>query len=130
VALLLASLSALYLNQRIRRDGLVLDSIHVTPRFSPNGDGDHDRARISFRIKGPDEIDLDVLDSSGDRVRRLAAGRTLGDRVVTRFRWDGRTDAGGEAPAGVYTLRIRERRRERTVTPSEQIALSRGGAGG
>jgi hypothetical protein len=76
-----------------------------------------DLAKISFRIKGPDEIDLDVVDAGGERVRRLAENRTLEDREITVFRWDGNTDAGAPAPPGTYSLRIHERRRDRTITP-------------
>lgn len=122
-ALVLATLAALYSNQRTRRQGLVLDSIHVSSAFSPDGTGHRDRAKISFRIKGPDEIDLEVLDAGGAVVRHLAAARLLADREVTVFHWDGRTDTGSPAPPGVYTLRVEELRRDRTITPSERIRL-------
>lgn len=127
----MATLAALYSNQRIRREGLVLDSIHVSGAFSPDGNGHRDRAKISFRIKGPDEINLDILDADGQPVRRLAAARLLADRVPTVFHWGGRTDAGELAPPGIYKLRIEELRRDRTITPSEHIRLvvpPRGGA--
>jgi hypothetical protein len=115
--LILAGIGALAANQRLRRGGLVVDAIHLTPAFTPGCDCPRDRAKISFRIKGPDEVDLDILDSDGDPVRRLAENRTLPDREVTVFHWDGRTDSGAPAPPGTYTLRIHERRRDRTITP-------------
>ncbi|MFN2611873.1 MAG: FlgD immunoglobulin-like domain containing protein [Solirubrobacterales bacterium] len=127
-ALVLATFAALYSNQRVRRQGLVLDSIHVTSTFSPDGDGHHDRARISFRVKGPDQIDLTMIDANGRPIRRLATDRLLADRQITVFRWDGRTDAGRPAPPGAYTLRVEELRRGRTITPSEQITLLAPGA--
>lgn len=122
-ALVLATLAALYSNQRIRRDGLVLDAIHVIRAFSPDGNGHRDRAKISFRIKGPDEINLDVLDANGRLVRRLATARLLPNREVTVFHWDGRTETGALAGPGTYTLRVHELRRDRTITPGEQIRL-------
>jgi flagellar hook assembly protein FlgD len=123
VVLVLATLAALYSNQRIRRQGLVLDSIHVSRGFSPDGNGHRDRAKISFRIKGPDEINLDVLDANGHLVRRLATARLLADRVPTVFHWNGRNDAGNLAPPGIYRLRIEELRRGRTITPTEHMRL-------
>jgi hypothetical protein len=118
-----ACVAGLLIDQRIRRDGLVVDRIRVDESFTPNGDGHDDTAGISFRIKGPDRIDLDLIDASGHVVRHLAVRRLLADHKVTRFVWDGRTDAGAMAPAGVYTLRIRELGRDRTITPGEETVL-------
>ncbi len=128
-ALVLASLGALILNQRARQEGLVLDRIHVSSSFSPNGDGHGDLAAIGFRIKGRDRVNLDVINASGVRLRRLAQDHKMRNRKPARFVWDGRTDAGSPAPPGVYTLRIEILGRGRTVTPSEEIVLTRPGPG-
>lgn len=47
---------------------------------------------------------LDVVDTAGRRVRRLWSGSL--DTGHHRFHWDGRTDAGQPAPAGVYVARL------------------------
>jgi flagellar hook capping protein FlgD len=124
--LLLAGFAALFVNQRLRREGLVIDTIHLTPVLTPGCECPTDHADISFRIKGPDAIDLDVLDSDGNRVRRIAENRELPDRVITVFRWNGKTDAGSPAPPGIYTLRVHERERDRTINPTEEMTLARG----
>lgn len=46
------------------------------------------------------EATLDIVDAAGRRVRRLWSG-SLGPGSH-RFHWDGRTDGGGPAPAGLY----------------------------
>jgi hypothetical protein len=59
---------------------------------------------------------LTVRDVQGRRVRRLSEGwSTAGSRVVA---WDGRDDAGGRLPAGVYlvTLEIAGRAASQRVT--------------
>jgi flagellar hook capping protein FlgD len=122
--LILAGFAGLYVNQRLRREGLVIDTIHLTPSFSPGCHCQGDRATISFRIKGPDAIDLDVIDADGERVRRLAENRELQDRVVTVFHWNGKTDAGSLAPPGAYTLRVHERDRDRTINPTEETVVA------
>lgn len=119
----MACVAGLLINQRIRRNGLVVDRIRVDASFTPNGDGHDDTAGISFRIKGPDRVDLDLIDASGREVRHLAVHQPFGDHKVTRFVWDGRTDGGAPAPPGVYTLRIKELGRDRTITPGEEIFL-------
>lgn len=64
-----------------------------------------------------------MVDEDGDRVRRLAEDETLEDRVITVFRWNGRTDEGGLAPPGTYSLRVYQHRRDRTITPGEETVL-------
>jgi flagellar hook assembly protein FlgD len=128
-ALVLASLGALVLNQELRRQGLVLDRIHITSAFSVGGIGTGSQAKIRFRIKGPDRITLDIVDASGRRVRRLAQDRQLPNRRKARFLWNGLDDAGRPAPPGEYRLQIRILGRHRTITPDEQIVLNRSRAG-
>jgi hypothetical protein len=126
-AIVVACVAGLLIDQRFRRDGLVVDRIRVKPTLiTPNGDGEHDEAAISLRIKGPDRVNLDLLDSSGRAVRHLAVAQRLGDRKVAHWAWNGLTDGGAPAPAGTYTLRIHEIKRDRTITPpNEDIVLER-----
>jgi flagellar hook assembly protein FlgD len=122
-----ASIGALVHNQRLRRDGLVLDRIHATSFFTPNGDQNGDIAQVTFRIKGPDRVRVDVIDSSGRLVRRLAVARRMPDGRPRRFLWNGNDDVARPAPAGTYTLRIVILGRDRTVTPAQHIVLVRPG---
>ncbi len=122
-ALVLASLAALVITQRSRRSGLVLDSVSVSPSFSPDGDGVDDQAEFEFRIKGPDDIDLLIVNSEGKRIREVADGQTLEDQEITTFEWDGLTDRRVLAPPGPYRIRVKVLGRDRTITPGEKIVL-------
>lgn len=62
------------------------------------------RVLLSVVADGADEPDLRVLDMLGRTVRRLPAAR--GGSGTWRVEWDGRTDAGTRAPAGVYLVRL------------------------
>ena len=125
-AVVVACVAGLLINQRIRRDGLVVDRIRVDPSFTPNGDGHDDTAGISFRIMGPDRVDVDLLDEDGGVARHLLIAQPMADHKVGRFVWDGLTDSGAPAPGGVYKLRIIELDRDRTITPpGEGILLVR-----
>jgi hypothetical protein len=64
-------------------------------------------------------IDLTVFDVAGRRVRTLASGTLPAGRHS--FTWDGRTQEGGRAPAGIYVARLmgagREFTRRATLLP-------------
>ena len=60
---------------------------------------------LRFAMPEPGEVDVDVYDVMGRRVRRLHEGaRAAGERQVT---WDGRNEAGVPVASGVYLVRVR-----------------------
>lgn len=70
--------------------------------------------RIGFSLARDTRVDLAVFDLAGRRVATLAQGPlAAGDHRVT---WDGRTDLGGSAPAGMYRYVL--------VTPTERTSRS------
>ena len=62
------------------------------------------RVQLTIMADGAAEPDLRVLDMLGRTIRRLPAGRT--EAGTRRVEWDGRTDSGARAPAGVYLVRL------------------------
>ena len=62
--------------------------------------------RIVYVVESPTavQVNLDVFDVSGRRVRQLAKDRPSMGQVVVA--WDGRDDAGGEVSSGVYFYRL------------------------
>jgi hypothetical protein len=57
-------------------------------------------SRIEFALSRPGRVVLDVFDVRGARVARLVDGeRPAGP---SNLGWDGRDDAGGSTPAGLY----------------------------
>jgi hypothetical protein len=61
---------------------------------------------IGFYLARSGPVNLRIIDAAGRVVRVLAAGRTFdaGDRTLT---WNGRTEDGRVAPAGVYWAELR-----------------------
>ena len=58
-----------------------------------------------FQLDLPaDTVTVEIKDAAGQVVRQLQLGNE--DSGVSRFDWDGRTDAGGTAPAGNYTFSV------------------------
>ncbi len=59
---------------------------------------------VEFDLASPAEIRLDVLDSQGRHVARLAEGLRGPGRI--RGTWNGRADGGRLAPSGIYFLEL------------------------
>lgn len=73
------------------------------PQVAPNPF--RSESRFSFELRRSDHVSLEVYDVSGRRVRSLVNGvRPAGANEIV---WDGRTDDGRPAPAGVYFFRLR-----------------------
>lgn len=59
---------------------------------------------VAFRTGAAGRVQLTITDVSGRTVRRLRDGEVGAGRHVQH--WDGRTDRGAMAPAGVYFIRL------------------------
>jgi hypothetical protein len=61
--------------------------------------------RIPFALSAPASVRLTVFDVAGRRVRAILDGvpYPAGDHTAG---WDGRDEAGGLAPQGIYFLRL------------------------
>ena len=91
------------------------------PAFSPNGDGINDFTIIEFaltKVTEPRQVDVELYDLRGRRVRRLETPRLIGGRYLhpglsaegSAFSpgfWDGRDDAGNLVPPGIYLFSVR-----------------------
>jgi flagellar hook assembly protein FlgD len=124
-ALVLATLAAFVVAQRVKRTGLVLDRVKVTHGFTPNGNGITDRARFRFRLTRPDEADVQIINRDDELVRTIASGRPLRSYHYYVFHWNGRTDSGAQAPRGKYRIRVVLRNQGRTVVPEKTMLLRR-----
>ncbi len=61
---------------------------------------------ISFQLSRSAAVDVEIFNVAGRPVRTVSRSELLpGGR--TALVWDGRTDAGGRAPPGVYLVRVR-----------------------
>jgi hypothetical protein len=76
-------------------------------RFSPNGNGHRDKARIRFFVRDSDpDATVQIVGPHRQRVRTLYHGPLTADEPVT-FTWNGRTASGQLAnPQDRYRLRV------------------------
>src|SRR4051812_1282105 len=105
VVLVLATVGAFFVIQRLKRATPVATKIHLQRYVSPNGDGRLDRAVIKFKLpKADDSVTVSITDANGDEVRRLADRRLKKGRH--RFHWNGRDGSAAIVPDGFYYLRV------------------------
>jgi flagellar hook capping protein FlgD len=94
----------------------------VSKRFSPTCGCARGKAKVSIRLRRPDDVTVRVLGPGRKLVRTLASGRhEPHGRAV--FVWDGATDLGPRAPDGVYQPEIHLARQHRTILLPNRIVL-------
>ncbi|MBD0324245.1 MAG: hypothetical protein ICV72_12795 [Aldersonia sp.] len=99
-------------------------ALDVSPRMiTPDGDGQADRAAISWRLARAGALNLRILKSDGSVVRRVNFGaETAGART---YRWNGRNGAGSLVGAGTYRIKLQWRNGPRVSTAATQVTVSR-----
>lgn len=61
--------------------------------------------RFALELAGASQVEADVFDPQGRRVRRLGGNELAAGTHF--FRWDGLDDSGAQQPSGVYFVRVR-----------------------
>ena len=135
--LVLATLAAFAVSQRLKRDPLVLDKVTLVgapilnpkaPRvhaFTPNGDCRFDQVRIRFRVTRSDDATVQVIKPGGRLIVTLDRNRFLKRYRFHTFYWDGRSRRTGSAPPGRYKLRVKLLDQGRTQVPPGTMRLHR-----
>src|SRR3954463_11917906 len=95
--LVLATVGAFFVTQRLKRSTPVVRRVALPLFISPNGDHRKDAVTIEFFLPKRDRVTVSMANGGGDEVRRLADDRRLG-RGLHSLRWTGR-DNSGAVPA-------------------------------
>lgn len=122
LALLAGSALAFAYTERIKVEPSPIAGTIVDKVFSPVCDCPTDTARISFRLRKPSRVSLDILDSAGDVVRTVAQDDRRGVGRVF-YRWDGRDADGLVVPEGAYRPRVRLAAHGRTIVLPNPIRV-------
>lgn len=91
-----------------------LGSVRLQPYFSPTCGCEHETARIRFRVRRADRIDVIVREEGGEALRTLVENERHPAGVL-RLAWDGRDDAGDVVPDGRYRVSVHFRDEGRTI---------------
>ena len=121
-ALLVATSAAFVVTEKLKLTRNPIMGPRVDKLFSPVCDCATDTASITFRLREPDRVTVDVIDSRGDVVRELARRRPQG-RAAVSYVWDGRDASGAVVEEGAYRPRVHLDRARRTIVMPNPIRV-------
>ncbi|MDQ3065617.1 MAG: hypothetical protein M3R12_00495, partial [Actinomycetota bacterium] len=105
VALLAATVAAFVLTQGLKLEkSPIFGTMVVDDVFSPVCGCDKEAAKVSFKLRKADRIDVAIVDGDGV-VRTILRDRSY-PRGLVEIEWDGRDDAGRVLPEGEYQPRV------------------------
>lgn len=122
LALLSATAAAFAVTERLKLERSPITGTRVDKVFSPVCECARDVAVISFRLRRPAAVTVDVLDAGGRRVRTLVRGREERPGRVS-YTWDGRDDAERIVPEGSYRPRVTLAEHGRTIVLPNPIRV-------
>ena len=122
VALLAATAAAFALTQGLKLQKSPIFGTRVPqPVFSPVCNCPKQKARIAFKLRKADRLDIAIVDGSRV-VRTIERGRSYPKGPVV-IEWDGRDDAGRILPEGEYKPRIHVRGAHQTITLPNPVRI-------
>lgn len=120
--MLVATSAAFVVTEKLKLTLNPIRGPQVDKIFSPVCDCTTSTASITFRLREPDRVSVEIVDSDGDTVRELARNRPQGRAAVT-YSWDGRDGAGRVVAEGTYRPRIHLDRERRTIVMPNPIRV-------
>ena len=122
LALLVGSAAAFAVTERLKLEPSPIAGTLVDKTFSPVCDCPTDRAKISFRLRKPETMTVDLLDSSDHSVRTLVVHKHAPVGRLT-LHWNGRDDSGQVVADGLYRPRVRLQAHGRTIVLPNPIQV-------
>jgi hypothetical protein len=119
LGLLVATAAAFAITEHLKLAKSEVLGIRLLPRskvFSPVCHCGTNKATVGVTLRHTGHVSVTIVDSDGNRVATIASGVLMQARQPREFPWDGRTDAGGLAPDGVYHPSIELPRRKLRLT--------------
>ena len=121
-ALLVATSAAFVVTEKLKLTRNPIVGPRVDKIFSPVCDCPTSTASITFRLRSPDRVTVDVIDSRGNVVRELARRRPQG-RAPFSYVWDGRDASGQVVAEGRYRPRVHLDEARRTIVMPNPIQV-------
>lgn len=121
-ALLVATSAAFVVTEKLKLTRNPIVGPRVDKIFSPVCDCATDTASITFRLRKPDHVTVEMIDAHGDVVRELARRRPQG-RTAVSYVWDGRDSDGRVVEEGSYRPRVHLDQARRTIVMPNPIRV-------
>ncbi len=122
VALLGATAAAFAVTERLKLERSPITGTQVDRVFSPVCECARDVAVISFVLRRPDSVTVEILDSNRTPIRTIVRDREE-QRGRVSYVWDGRDDAERVVAEGVYRPRVLLERNGRTIVLPNPIRI-------
>jgi hypothetical protein len=124
LVLLAATAAAFALTERAKLELSPIYGTQPSQVFSPDSVTARTKvARISFRVRKSERIDVWIENASGERIDDLLVGRSVRARQRLSLLWDAFTPSGIAAPAGTYRAVVKLARSHRTIVLPSDIDL-------
>ena len=114
LVLLVGSVAAFAWTEKLTLKPAPVSKSHFIRHFSPTCGCHRSVTRLTFRSRGPERVDVTIVDADGDYIATLAEGKEIPEGHVS-FTWDGRTSDGQIAPDGLYRAKVRLHDARRTL---------------
>ncbi|MGH3110311.1 MAG: FlgD immunoglobulin-like domain containing protein [Gaiellaceae bacterium] len=122
LALLGATAAAFAVTERLKLERSPITGTRVDRVFSPVCECARDVAVISFVLRRPGSVTVQLLDSAGERIRTLVRDRDE-ERGRVSYTWDGRDDLERIVEDGVYRPRVLLEENGRTIVLPNPIRI-------
>jgi len=122
LALLAATAAAFAVTERLKLERSPITGTRVDRVFSPVCECARDVAVISFVLRRPGSVTVELLESGGERVRTLVRDRDE-ERGRVAYTWDGRDDFERLVEDGVYRPRVLLEEHGRTIVLPNPIRV-------
>ena len=122
LVLLVGSAAAFARTERLKLAQSPVAKPKFPGHFSPTCGCKHATAQLSLLLRGPEQLDVSVVDSEGSHVATLAEGQDVAAGRAS-FEWNGRDDDGQVVPDGLYRLKVRLEHDRRTILVPKAILV-------
>ena len=122
LGLLIGTAAAFAITEKLKLEKSPITSTKISSAFSPVCGCARDKANISVKFRKKDTVTVTVLTAGRKPVRTLVEATPV-QRGRNIFRWDGKTDAGAQAPDGTYRVQIHLAKAHRTILVPNTIEL-------
>jgi hypothetical protein len=122
LALLAATAAAFAVTERLKLERSPITGTRVDRVFSPVCECARDVAVVSFVLRKPGVVTIDVIDAEGDSVRNLVRDRDERAGRVS-YTWDGRDDGNRVVAEGRYRPRVEIEEHGRTIVLPNPIRV-------
>lgn len=124
LALLGATAAAFAFTERLKLERSPITGTKVDKVFSPVCECARDVAVISFVLRRPETVTVDILDPGGEPIRTLVRKRREPPGRVS-YVWDGRDERDRIVEEGIYRPRVELERHGRTIVLPNPIRVDR-----